>query len=290
MFEFMDSSKTLIYLFFFIYFGFQIFSQMWGKYLQTGIPVSKNYIQNFINALVLIGLVFYFANPIIPLTALTSIVMAITFVFVFMYSYAKKAIDDECPKDKQNNVNSGKRSLTIILIIFYAILVLIYTLLYFTVVNRDERLMVLLGGVILCILYFSFYFFKNREQNENKFPLSLFLYPFLFLTVGVGQHIGLTTIYSILFTTVVALWGFFGVEWFVGPKREYEGTINKGMCKAYLGLSDDDTANEVQPQTQTQINKRNINYIYIAVSLIFVVFILALLFTFVSVKKIMNNY
>lgn len=290
MFEVIDSSKTTIYLFFFIFFGFQIFSQMWGKYLQTGIPVTKNYIQNFINALVLIGLVFYFANPVIPLTSLTSITMGITFVFVFMYSYAKKAIDEECPKNKQNNANSGKRSLTLIIIIFYAILVLIYTLLYFTIVNRDERLMILLGGSILCILYFSFYFFKNRELNENKFPLSLFLYPFLFLTVGVGQHLGLTIIYSILFTTVVALWGFFGVEWFVGLKKELDGTINKGMCKAYLGLSDDDTANDVPPQTQTQINRKNINYIYIAVSLIFVVFILALLFTFVSVKKIMNNY
>lgn len=290
MFDFLYKGNTVIFLFFFVYFGFQIFSQMWGKYLQTGIPVAKNYIQNFINALVLIGLVFYFANPDIPLNRITSITIIITFIFTFMYSYAKKAINDECQKDKQNNINSGKRSLTIILIISYAVLALIYVAMYMMVINRDERFMLLLGAVILAILYFSFYFFKNREQNENKFPLALFLYPILFLTTGVGQSVPLTTLYTIFFTTVVALWGFFGIEWFVGIKKEYEGTINKGMCKAYLGLSDDDTANQAPVPTQSQVNKKNINYIYIAVSLIFVVFILALLFTFISVKKYMNNY
>jgi len=286
----LELNNGVIYLFFFVYFGFQIFSQMWGKYLQTGIPVAKNYMQNFVNALVLIGLVFYFANPQIPISSMTGIIVVITFIFVFMYSYAKKAIDEQSKKDEQSNKNNGKRSLTIGIIVLYSVVALVYVLIYMTIINRDERLMLLLGGVILVALYFSFYFFKNREQTENKFPLSLFLYPLLFLTVGVGQNSALTGLYSVLFTTVVALWGFFGVEWFVGVKKEYEGTINKGMCKAYLGLSDDDTSNDAPVLTQTQINKRNINYIYIAISMVFVIFILALLFTFVSVKKIMNNY
>ena len=62
----MTNSHRIILLYFLLYFGFQIFAQIWGKYLNTGIPISKNYLQNFINTLVLIGLVIYFGNPQIP--------------------------------------------------------------------------------------------------------------------------------------------------------------------------------------------------------------------------------
>ena len=132
-----------------------------------------------------------------------------------------------------------------------------------------------------------FYFFRNREQTRLNFPLSLFLYPFLFLTAGVGTYTGTTYLYVFIFTTVVALWGFFGIEWFTGLKKEFEGTINRGMCKAYLGLSDEDTSG-TPVETQTQVNKKNINMVYIAISIIFVVFVLAILVGFVAINKYMN--
>jgi len=258
--------------------------------LETGIPVSRNYVQNFISALVLIGLVSYFTNPAIALTGLNLVGVVGVFIFMFLYCWAKKTIDEETAKQKQNNENSGKRGLQIVIIIFYAFIVFIYTGLYLTYVSRNERLMVVMGALLIGALYFTFYIFKNTEQMQNKFPLSLFLYPFLFLTYNLENQRSMGLLYTILFTTVVSLWGFFGIEWFVGPKKEYEGTINKGMCKSYLGITDEDLSLNPQPKIQSDINRKNINYIYIAITLIFVMFVSGLLFTYVSLKNIWNNY
>lgn len=284
--DIMTNTHRIILLYFLLYFGFQIFAQIWGKYLNTGIPISKNYIQNFINTLVLIGLVIYFGNPQIPLNRWITITIIITYVFMFLYCYAKNGLDEESVKDSKNGTNNSKNTLRIFVIIIYSIICAIYLISYLYIVENKERVGILIGGVLLSILYFTFYFFKNNEQTENKFPLALFIYPFLFLTKGVGMNKTITYLYVILFTSIASLWGFFGTEWFVGMKKEFEGTINRGMCKSYLGLSDDDLSAQPKEYTQTEINRKNINYIYIAVSLIFIVFVLALLFTYVSMSRI----
>jgi len=284
--DIMTNSHRIILLYFLLYFGFQIFAQIWGKYLNTGIPISKNYMQNFINTLVLIGLVIYFGNPQIPLNRWITITIIITYVFMFLYCYSKNGIDQESVKDSKNATNNSKNTLRIFVIIIYSLICAIYLISYLYVIENKERVGILIGGVLLCILYFTFYFFKNNEQTENKFPLALFIYPFLFLTKGVGMNKTITYLYTILFTSIASLWGFFGAEWFVGMKKEYEGTINRGMCKSYLGLSDADLSAQPKEYTQTEINRKNINYIYIAVSLIFIVFVLALLFTYVSMSRI----
>ena len=282
-----SNSQKVIFIFLLLYFGFQIFSQIWGKYLETGIPISRNYLQNFVNTLVLIGILIYFANPNIPINRWITLVVIITYVFMFLYCYAKKGIDDQSSRDSKKNVNNSKKSLQVVIIIIYSCLIAIYFAYYLYGTNNSERISVFIGVVLLSILYFTFYLFKNKTDTENQFPLSLFIYPVLFLTTGLAKSKVLTYIYVILFTSLASLWGFFGIEWFVKKKKEFEDTINNDMCKAYLGISDGDLSLKPKETSQTEINKRNIQYIYIAVSLIFIIFVLSMLFTYVSMNSLM---
>jgi len=282
-----SSPQKILFIFLILYFGFQIFAQIWGKYLETGIPISKNYLQNFVNTLVLIGLVIYFANPNIPINRWITAIVILTYVFMFLYCYAKKGLDDQSERDSQKNVNNSKKTLQIAIIIIYSILIFVYMAYYIYGVNRSERFNVLIGAVLLSILYFTFYIFKNKTDTENQIPLSLFIYPVLFLTTGIGNNKVLKYIYAILFTSVASLWGFFGIEWFVKKKKEFEDTINRSMCKAYLGISDNDLSMKPKDISQTETNKVNIQYIYIAISLIFIIFVLAMLFTYISMNSLM---
>ena len=59
------------------------------------------------------------------------------------------------------------------------------------------------------------------------------------------------------------------------------------MCKAYLGIGDNDLSMQPKDTSQTEVNKKNIQYIYIAISLIFIVFVLAMLFTYISMNSLM---
>ena len=282
-----SNPQKIIFIFLLLYFGFQIFAQIWGKYLETGIPISRNYMQNFVNTLVLIGIMIYFAAPNIPINRWTTVIVVITYVFMFMYCYAKKGIDDQSARDAKKDVSGSKKSLQIAIIVIYAILIATYLSYYLYGTNRTERVGVFIGVALLACLYFTFYFFKNSTDTENQFPLSLFIYPVLFLTTGVGKSPMLTYIYVVLFTSLASLWGFFGIEWFVKKKKEFDDTINRDMCKAYLGISDQDSSLKTKELTQTEINKRNIQYMYIAISLIFIIFVLAMLFTYVSMNSIM---
>lgn len=282
-----SNPQKIIFIFLLLYFGFQIFAQIWGKYLDTGIPISRNYLQNFVNTLVLIGILIYFAAPNIPINRWTTVIVIITYVFMFMYCYAKKGLDDQSARDAKKDVSGSKKSLQIAIIVIYALLIAVYMSYYLYGTNRTERVGVFIGVALLACLYFTFYFFKNRTDTENQFPLSLFIYPVLFLTTGVGKSPMLTYIYVVLFTSLASLWGFFGIEWFVKKKKEFDDTINRDMCKAYLGISDQDSSLKTKELTQTEINKRNIQYMYIAISLIFIIFVLAMLFTYVSMNSIM---
>jgi hypothetical protein len=282
-----SSPQKIIFIFLLLYFGFQIFAQIWGKYLETGIPISKNYLQNFVNTLVLIGLLIYFAKPNIPINRWITLIVIITYVFMFMYCYVKKGLDDQSQRDAQKNVNNSKKTLQIVIIIIYSLLILTYYIIYIFNINLNEKIWVFIGSVLIAVLYFAFYFFKNKIDTENQLPLSLFIYPVLFLTTGLAKSKVLTYIYAILLTSLASLWGFFGIEWFVKKKKEFEDTINNDMCKAYLGISDGDLSLKPKETSQTEINKRNIQYIYIAVSLIFIIFVLAMLFTYVSMNSLM---
>ena len=59
------------------------------------------------------------------------------------------------------------------------------------------------------------------------------------------------------------------------------------MCKAYLGISDNDLSLKPQNISQSEINKRNIQYIYIAITLVFIVFIMCMLFTYIGINSLM---
>jgi hypothetical protein len=282
-----SNPQKVIFIFLILYFGFQIFAQIWGKYLETGIPISRNYLQNFVNTLVLIGILIYFAAPKIPINRWITLVVIITYVFMFLYCYAKKGLDDQSARDAKKDVSGSKKSLQIAIIVIYAALIAVYLSYYLYGTNRTERIGVFVGVVLLASLYFTFYIFKNNTDTENQFPLSLFIYPVLFLTTGVGKNQILTYIYVVLFTSLASLWGFFGIEWFVKKKKEFDDTINREMCKAYLGISDEDESIKPNELSQSEINKRNIQYMYIAISLIFIIFVLAMLFTYVSMNSIM---
>lgn len=281
-----SNPQKVIFVFLLLYFGFQIFAQIWGKYLETGIPISKNYMQNFVNTLVLIGLLIYFANPNIPINRWITLIVIITYVFMFLYCYVKKGLDDQSVRDSKKNVNDSKKTLRIIIIFIYSLLIFSYLSFYIYRTSGSEKIGILVGVVLLSVLYFTFYFFKNRTDTENQFPLSLFIYPVLFLTNWYGKNRILQYIYVILFTSVAALWGFFGIEWFVKKKKEFEDTINNEMCKAYLGISDNDLSLKPQNISQAEINKRNIQYIYIAITLVFIVFVICMLFTYIGINSL----
>ena len=280
-----SNSQKIVFIFLILYFGFQIFAQIWGKYLETGIPISKNYLQNFVNTLVLIGVLLYFANPNIPINRWITLVVIVTYIFMFMYCYAKKGLDEQSERDSKKNVNNNKKGLQIIIIIIYSLLIAIYMAYYIYGINRTQRINLLIATILLSVLYFTFYLFKNSTDTENQFPLSLFISPILFLTSGIANSKVLTYIYAILFTSVASLWGFFGIEWFVKKKKEFENTINRDMCKAYLGISDDDLSMKPKDISQTELNKKNIQYIYIAICLIFIVFVFAMFFTYISMNE-----
>lgn len=275
--------KKLVLLFFFIYFAFQIFAQIWGTYIDNGgIPSGNNYTQNFTTALVLIGLVGYFCEPSINMNSWYSyFILIITFVLVFVYCYSKRVLDTQTQNDKANGKNNAQVWLICIMITIYSAIILGYFITYFYYSNMEERKMVLWSIPILAILYFSFYFFKTNNTYENKFVIPFFLYPVLFLSNNLEKSYILSNGYIIMFVSVVSMWGFFGVEWFVGPTIDYQSNLDTNQCRATLGMGD---SSMITPNmdTDTKKNTRNINYLYIAISLIFMAIIISVLISFLA--------
>lgn len=278
--------KKLVLLFFFIYFAFQIFAQIWGTYIDKGgIPSGNNYTQNFTTALVLIGLVGYFCNPEINMNNWFSyFVLIMTFVLVFVYCYSKRVLDTQTQNDKANGKNKAQVWLICIMVAIYSAIILGYFITYFSYSNGEERKTVLWSIPILAILYFSFYFFKTNNTYENKFVIPFFLYPVLFLSNNLEKSSILSNGYIIMFVSVVSMWGFFGVEWFVGPTIDYQNNLDTKQCRATLGISD---GSMITPDADTDIKKntRNINYLYIAISLIFMAIIISVLITFLAFQN-----
>jgi len=278
--------KKLVLLFFFIYFAFQIFAQIWGTYIDKGgIPSGNNYTQNFTTALVLIGLVGYFCNPEINMNNWSSyFVLIMTFVLVFVYCYSKRVLDTQTQNDKANGKNKAQVWLICIMVAIYSAIILGYFITYFSYSNGEERKTVLWSIPILAILYFSFYFFKTNNTYENKFVIPFFLYPVLFLSNNLEKSSILSNGYIIMFVSVVSMWGFFGVEWFVGPTIDYQNNLDTKQCRATLGISD---GSMITPDTDTDTKKntRNINYLYIAISLIFMAIIISVLITFLAFQN-----
>ena len=278
--------KKMVLLFFFIYFAFQIFAQIWGIYIDNGgIPSAKNYTQNFITALVLIGLVGYFCEPAVNMNNWFSyFVLVMTFVLVFIYCYSKRVLDLQTQNDKANGKNRAQIWLICIIVAIYSAIMLGYFITYFQYTESDERKTIFLSLPILAILYFSFYFFKPDGTYENKFVIPFFLYPVLFLSNNLDKSSILSNGYIILFVSVVSMWGFFGVEWLVGPKIDYQNNLDTQQCRANLGMGD---SSMVTPDTNTDTmkNTRNINYLYIALSLIFMAIIISVLITFLAFQN-----
>jgi hypothetical protein len=278
--------KKLVLLFFFIYFAFQIFAQIWGTYIDNGgIPSGNNYTQNFTTALVLIGLVGYFCEPAINMNSWYSyFVLIMTFVLVFVYCYSKRVLDTQTQNDKANGKNNAQVWLICIMIAIYSAIMLGYFITYFYYSNMEERKMVLWSIPILAILYFSFYFFKTNNTYENKFVIPFFLYPVLFLSNNLEKSSILSNGYIIMFVSVVSMWGFFGVEWFVGPTIDYQSNLDTNQCRATLGMGD---SSMITPNTDTDTKKntRNINYLYIAISLIFMAIIISVLIAFLAFQN-----
>jgi len=137
---------------------------------------------------------------------------------------------------------------------------------------------------ILAILYFSFYFFKPDITYENKFVIPFFLYPVLFLSNNLEKSSILSNGYIILFVSVVSMWGFFGVEWFVGPTIDYQNNLDTRQCRAVLGMGDGSTITP-DSDSDTKKNTRNINYLYIALSLIFMAVIISILIAYLAFKN-----
>lgn len=285
--DLLGNNKSIILLFLVIYLSTQIFSQMGSK--EIGIPSITNYIQNFTSAIVLVGLIIYFSNPIIPFTKTTYAIVIVTLIFNLLYCFAKKAIDNESKKDQENNINGGKKTLNVIIISIFSIIAFIFILLYTLNLPKGSIVNILLYFALITVLFISFNVFKNNDQYVNKLNFPLYLYPLLFLTYNIGQSTPLTILYVFMFTTTVTMWGFFGVEWFVGPKKELQGTINKEMCRSYLGISDSQLLTTPDQGNQTTENTKNINYLYIAISFIFAAFLVAVIYTYVSVKRIVSN-
>ena len=278
--------KKIVLLFFFIYFAFQIFAQIWGTYIDKGgIPSAKNYTQNFITALVLIGLVGYFCEPAVSMNNWFSyFVLIMTFILVFIYCYSKRVLDLQTQNDKANGKNKTQVWLICIIVAIYSAIILGYFLTYFQYIETDERKTILLSIPILAILYFSFYFFKPDSTYENKFVIPFFLYPVLFLSNNLDKSSVLSNGYIILFTSVVAMWGFCGVEWFVGPTIDYQNNLDTQQCRVILGLGD---GSMITPNTDTETKKntRNINYLYIALSLIFMAVIISILIAYLAFQN-----
>lgn len=275
-----------ILIFVFVYFGFQIFFQIWNYSFHT--PSNKNNLQNFISALVLFGLVIYYANPQFTINFTSSIIITISFVIVFIFCYAKKGLDDMSEKDKKLGLDIRVKGLTLLMTSIYGIMALVFVGLY---LSRTESLLKageIVGiGILLIFLYIFFYKFKVNPDEDNNLPLGLYIYPLLFLTQGLNQGGIMYYIYLILFTSVSALWGFFGVEWFTGKKDDVP--MNYKNCKSYLGLSDNELANQLGQGMQTKVNTRNINFIYMAVTLILVSFLLAVIFMYISYQRMVGN-
>jgi len=278
--------KKLVLLFFFIYFAFQIFAQIWGTYIDKGgIPSSLNYTQNFTTALVLIGLVGYFCEPAINMNDWTSyFILIMTFILVFVYCYSKRVLDTQTQNDKANNKNKMQSILIIVMIAIYSVIISLYFIIYIQYANFEERKTILWSIPILAILYFSFYFFKSSQDYDNKFVIPFFIYPVLFLSNNLEKSSILTNSYIIMFVSVVSMWGFFGVEWFVGPSIDYQSNLDTNKCKAFLGIGDG-TMITPDTDTDTKKNTRNINYLYIAISLIFMSIIISIIFTFLALRN-----
>lgn len=269
-----------------VYFGFQIFSQIYNYNLS--IPASRNSIQNFIAALVLYGLVIYYGNPKLNITKYSVICFIVSFVVVFVYSAAKRGLDEMSEKDKRLGADSKMKGLILMSLWVYGILAIVYLFNYIRKAeNSYEMGKIVATSILIILLVIGFYKFKGSPDDENNIALGLYLFPLLFLTKGLQDGGFMSYIYLILYTSVAALWGFFGVEWFTG-KKDYEGLSTK-TCKAFLGISDSQLSSQLSEETESKVNSRNINFIYMAVGLIFVSFIIALIFFFISFQRLSGN-
>ena len=176
----MDSesiSRNLpILLFIFIFFGFQIFYQIWNYSFQ--IPSNKNNMQNFVFALVLIGLVIYYGNPQLSANFYSSIALILTFILLFIYCYSKKGLDDMTEKDKKLGLDVRSKGLTLIIVAFYGVIALIYLGIY---LSRTESLLkageIVGVGILIIFLVIFFHKFNTNPDDHNNLPLGLYIFP-----------------------------------------------------------------------------------------------------------------
>lgn len=246
------------------------------------LPFERNYVNNFVNSLVLMCLVFYISDPQIVLEKYSAIIIILAFVLAMLYSSSKIALDEETEKEKVNNINKKHKIINWISLIFYGFIAVIFLVVYTGKLIFDEEnwkmVIIYIFAVGLYIFLCSIPYLKNKSYEIN-FTLGLYLYPLLFLSSNTIYSYHLNYLYVFFFTTVSVLFGFFGVQYFIKPRDEIKRTVNMKTCKVLLGMDDksiNDKLNQPSAERQSEQNSKSIKIIYIFMTILVISILLSL--------------
>ena len=273
-------SATIIY-----YLILYLFSQWIAQWLiefKGVLPFERNYVNNFVNSLVLMCLVFYISDLQIVLEKWSAIIGIFAFALALMYSISKITLDEESERERVNEINMRHKIINWISIIFYGIIAIIFLIVYTSKLSFEgenwKMVLIYIFVVALYMFLSTIPYIKNKSYEMN-FTLGLYLYPLLFLSSNTIYNYHLNYLYTFIFVTVSVLFGFFGVQYFIRPKGEMKRSINMRTCKTLLGMDDksiNEKLNKPSDEKVNEINTRNIKIIYIFLTILIIAILLSL--------------
>ena len=281
-------SASIIY-----YLILYLFSQWISQWLiefKGVLPFERNYVNNFVNSLVLMCLVFYISNPQIVLEKWSLVIGLGAFIIAMMYSITKITLEEETEREKVNEINKKHQIINWISLIFYGLIAIVFLIVYTSKLVFDgenwKMVLIYIFAVGLYMFLCSIPYIRNNSYQIN-FTLGLYLYPLLFLSSNTIYNYHLNYLYTFLFVSVSVLFGFFGVQYFIKPKDEMKRSINMKSCKTLLGMDDksiNEKLNRPNEQKESEMNSRNIKiiYVFLTILIISILLSLGLVYKFVS--------
>ena len=254
-----DLNKTLIY-FICIYFGFKIFSQILSLKCMQNFS-SQQEVLNFTASAVLFLILYVFKSPTFNYKSKSFLSITVAIVLCSLYTFAKNKLNNESKKEKENNINSGIKSLLTLSTVVYFVLIVFILIVSFIYLSNNNRLYLLLGIVIIVSTYLALCLIRNKNSTKYNFDLELLLYLSCFMyfkNISINNNIIKYLYkysYNIIFFSAFALFSFFGVKYIVGDKEVTIDYINRKNCKSLLGLNEDYIQN--QNKNKNDITNRN---------------------------------
>lgn len=281
-------NKTLIY-FFCIYFGFKIFSQILSLKCMQDFS-SQQEVLNFTATTVLFLILYLFKNPTFNYKSKSFLSITVAIIFSSLYAFSKNKLNNESKKDKDNNVNSGIKPLMTLSTAVYFVIILFIMIVSFIYLDKNDKLYLLLGIVIVVSTYIALCLIRNKNNTKYNFDLELLLYLSCFMyfkNLSINNNIVSYLYkysYNILFFSAFALFSFFGVKYIIGDKESTINYINRKNCMNLLGINNDYDTND-KKNNKSQANSTMLRNIFICFIVVICTFIAIISYIYFYLNK-----